>query len=126
MNLSGFSVPFINGADFSGDHKPRTFSLIQQTVGLFQHIKPFFGGLQFFSQFHSPGRVGKIPRPHKADPLLPGPQIQMLQISIPAGGPAVTGMDMQIGNDHSLPSFGAYYSPFFTMAHYEYLNAMLI
>ena len=103
VHLTGFAVPFIDGTDFAGNDEADFFFSGQgkrQAQRLSQSVKARAVFLQTGLHFLPPGGVGKISRAQKAHALFPGPQIQMRKIAIPAGGPGIFGMDVQIGNVH--------------------------
>ena len=93
---------FVDGTDLPRDHKPgirgRRCSL--QPVFLFQYIQSILCRFQLFRQFIPPGRMGKIPGSHNVDSFFSGPQIQVFRRAVPAGGPGIPGMNMQISYVH--------------------------
>ena len=54
-------------------------------------------------QLLPPGGVGEVPGAHQSDALFPGPQVQVGQVAVPAGGPGVAGVDVQVRVKHRAP-----------------------
>ena len=102
VDLSGLSVPLIDGADLPGDHEP--WGLSAHTAGqaqvLPQGIDPLPRRDQLLLQLGAPDRVGKVPRPQQLNALAPGPPVQVGQVAVPAGGPGEAGVNVEIGNVH--------------------------
>ena len=111
MHLPGFPVPFINGADFACNHEarlPRVPGGAGQAVFFFELINTVPILFKHFFQFFAPLGVGKIPGAHQADPLVPGPHIQMRRVAVTAGGPGKAVMNMKIRDPHRFSSFRSY------------------
>ena len=99
--LAGAPVPLIDGADLPGHQEKGGLSRpAGQAVPVLQPVQSLPGLLQHFLQFFPPDRVGEVPGAHKAQALAPGPQVQVRGVAIPAGGPGVFGMDMQVRRVH--------------------------
>ena len=62
-----------------------------------QAEQPRLRGHELLLQLGPPRRMGEVARGDDADALLAGPDGQMLKVAVPAGGPGVLGMDVQIG-----------------------------
>ncbi len=93
MHFADPSAFFIDGADFSRQDEPGRSKvaahLVRQAEFFLQTVKTFFRRDQLFSQFCSPGRMGKVPRPQKLYALAARPKIQMGQVAVPAGGAGI-------------------------------------
>ncbi len=107
VDLPGPAVLFIDGADLSRDHKtglrPRSGVLLKAVPGP-QGVEPLLRWDQLLRELGPPGRMGEVPRPHQVDALPPGPEVQVLRHAVPAGGPGVLGVDMQVRDQHRSPS----------------------
>ncbi len=104
--LSHLPVLLINRTDLTGDHKPGLISFLCGAVlysELFlQNIKPLLCRDKLLCQLLTPLGMSKIPAAQKADPLSPGPQVQILRRTIPAGCPGIPGMNMKVRYYHSI------------------------
>ena len=107
VDLAGAAVLFVDGADLPRHQeegvrpggRPR-----QPQLGT-EGVDPLPGGNQLPGKLLPPGRMGAVPGAHQADALPAGPPVQMGQVTVPAGGPGIAGMDVQIGQIHGGVSF---------------------
>ena len=108
VDLSRPAVLLINGADLPGHHKagrrPCRSRVLHAAAGA-QGIDTISAPLQRLCQLSPPSGVGKVPRPYEIDALAPGPEIQVGGVTIPAGGPGILGVNMQIRDKHGVPPF---------------------
>ena len=117
--LAGFAILLIDGADFPRKHKPgrRPGHGAGQALAFLEGIQPLLRRFQLLLQFLPPFGMGEIPRAQQGDALHPGPKLQVRRIAIGAGGSGITGMNVQIGNQHGARPllsivFVSYYSKF--------------
>ena len=107
VNLSHFSILFVDRADLTGNHKSGPFllpsGLRAQNAVLPETVQTVLCRYQLFLQLLSPGRMSKISGSQKPDSLLSGLEIQLLRRQIAAGSPGIPGMNVQICNIHKIP-----------------------
>ena len=100
VHLSGLAPLLVDGADFPRDEKPRLplgpGAVPGQAVRLLQAVEPLLRREELLLQLLPPGGVSEVPGAHQSDALFPGPQVQVGQVAVPAGGPGVAGVDVQV------------------------------
>src|SRR5690554_2311990 len=101
MKFPGSPVLLIYGTNLPGNYKLETRAVRKLRIGFepkirFQPPQPFPGRFQFFPQFLSPTRVGKITGSNQSEPLTLRPPFQMLRSAFFAGGYGIFGMDMKV------------------------------
>src|SRR5437763_6234602 len=62
-----------------------------------QPEQPGLGRHELLADLLEPGGMGEVAGPDDGDPLPARPQGEMLQIRVPAGGPGVLRVDVEIG-----------------------------
>lgn len=90
MNPVRPAVLGINTGDFGGQDK----------MNAIMNKKSFACRFQICFELFQPEMMGKIPCPHQRNAFELRPLADMRNIHVAAGGAAVFGMDMKIGNKH--------------------------
>ncbi len=107
VDLAHLAGLFINGAHFAGDHEAhrghrfpwRSREVQGHGQTRFEGVHPRRRRLEFGGQVRQPLGMGAIAGAHHLHPLITAPEIQVLQVGVPAGGDGEMRMDMQVGDD---------------------------
>ena len=103
------AVFLINGADLPGDGEIGAALLAVGAVGQAElraeAVEAVSGGDQLFLELLAPGGVGEVSGAQDGNALAAGPEVQGFGGAVPAGGPGVAGVDVQVGEKHGAAPF---------------------